>query len=53
LDIGLRTPSSKKIILFRNLTVETGCRGGQGLPRAVVPTGRHVMNVRVEVLVVG
>jgi hypothetical protein len=26
---------------FRNLTVEIGCRGAQGLPRAVAPTGRQ------------
>jgi hypothetical protein len=24
-------------------TVETGCRGGQGSPRAVVPSGRHLL----------
>jgi hypothetical protein len=28
-------------LLFRNLTVETGCRGGQGSPKAVAPTGRQ------------
>jgi hypothetical protein len=41
LGLGLTTLSCKKIILFRNLRVETGCRGGQGSPRAVAPTGRQ------------
>jgi hypothetical protein len=27
---------------MRERAVETGCRGGQGSPRAVVPSGRHV-----------
>jgi hypothetical protein len=38
---GANNPILKKIILFRNLIVETGCRGGQGSPRAVTPTGRQ------------
>jgi hypothetical protein len=30
--------------LFRNLTVEIGCRGGQGSPRAVAPTNREALS---------
>jgi hypothetical protein len=47
---GANNPILKKIILFRNLTVETGCRGGQGSPRAVTPTGRHYIKKKTGVM---
>jgi hypothetical protein len=38
---GANNPILKKIILCRNLIVETGFIGGQGSPRAVASTGRQ------------
>jgi hypothetical protein len=44
--MGLATPPVKNNFVQKsNNQVETDCRGGQGSPRAVAPTGRQTYNV--------
>jgi hypothetical protein len=41
-------PIVQKIILFRNLSVEAECRGGQGSARAVALTGRQAGSLIIQ-----